>query len=163
MLKHTAFALIMFGLAFAEEYPVEVHLDEVSKVKCMSEVPKDFACAILFNVDPPLFPQPIDIASVAGGGSSFLRTPPTVLYAQVAGSHPPVIREVSLILDGTLYTAVYDPPLKQDDKFSGLGRNVGVPARVAGDDLVIRWPGGKEAKAKIIRREKINPNRPQPA
>src|SRR5437016_8592322 len=28
---------------------------------------------------------------------------------------------------------------------------------------VVRWPNGKEAKAKIIRREKINPNRPQHA
>ena len=26
-----------------------------------------------------------------------------------------------------------------------------------------RWPDGKEAKARIIRREKIDPNRPQPA
>jgi hypothetical protein len=74
-----------------------------------------------------------------------------------------VIREVSLILDGTLYTAVYDPPLKRDEKISGLRRNVGIPARVDGNDLFVKWPDGKEVKAKIIRREKVNPNRPQPA
>src|SRR5205823_15013592 len=28
---------------------------------------------------------------------------------------------------------------------------------------VVRWPNGKEPKAKIIRREKITPNRPQHA
>lgn len=67
------------------------------------------------------------------------------------------------MLDGTLYTAVYDSPLRGDNKFFVLERGVGVPARVVGDDLIVRWPDGKEAKAKIIRREKINPNRPQPA
>jgi hypothetical protein len=74
-----------------------------------------------------------------------------------------VIRKVFLILDGTLYTAVYDPPLKRDEKFSGLRRNVAIPARVDGDVLFVKWPNGKEVKAKIIRREKINPNQPQPA
>ena len=67
------------------------------------------------------------------------------------------------MLGGTLYTAVYDPPLKRDDTFSVLERGVGVPARVVGNALFVRWPDGKEAKARIIRREKINPNRPQPA
>jgi hypothetical protein len=117
----------------------------------MGEVPQDFACAILFNADPPLH-APIHITSVVGGEGNFPRTPP-----------PTVILEVSLMLDGTLYTAVYDPPLKRDDTFPALERGVGVPARVVGDCLFVRWPDGKEAKAKIIRREKINPNRLQPA
>src|SRR6201987_2339614 len=157
MLKHMASALFLLGLAFAQqEYSIEVHLDDDgvlqgAKVKCMGEVPQDFGCAILFNVDPPL-PAPIHITSVVGGEGNFSRTPP-----------PPVILEISLMLDGTLYTAVYDPPLKRDDTFSILERGVGVPARVVGDDLFVRWPDGKEAKAKIVRREKINPNRPQPA
>ncbi len=157
MLKHTACALFLLGLAFAQkEYQIEVHLDDDgllpgSKVKCMGEVPQDFACAILFNVDPPLR-APIHITSVVGGEGNFPRTPP-----------PAVILEISLMLEGTLYTAVYDPPLKRDDTFSVLERGVGVPARVVGDGLFVRWPDGKEAKAKIIRREKINPNRPQPA
>jgi len=148
MLKHTAFAFLLLGLAFAQrEYPE--HLDDAgllpgSKIKCIGEVPKDFGCAIFFDIDPPFR---IDIVSV-GGESNF---------------PPPVIREVSLILDGTLYTAVYDPPLKWDEKISGLRRNVGIPARVDGDNLFVKWPDGKEVKAKIIRRERINPNRPQPA
>jgi hypothetical protein len=157
MLKHTAFALFLLRLAFAQqEYSIEVHLDDDGlipgpKVKCMGEVPQDFACAIILNIDPPL-PAPIHITSVVGGEGNFPRTPP-----------PPVIVEVSLMLDGTVYTAVYDPPLKRDDTFSVLARGVGVPARVVGDGLFVRWPDGKETKAKIIRHEKINPNRPQPA
>jgi len=157
MLKHTALAFLVIGLAFAQrEYSIEVHLDDDglipgSKVKCVGEVPEAFSCAILFNVDPPVH-DGIDIVSVIGGDSHFAYTPP-----------PRVIREISLMLDGTLYTAVYDPPLKRDDKFSVLERGVGVPARVVGDGLFVRWPDGKEAKAKIVRREKINPNRPQPA
>jgi hypothetical protein len=157
MLKHTAFALFLLGLAFGQQqYAIEVHLDDDGllpgpKVKCMGEVPQDFACAILFNVDPPLS-APIHITSVVGGEGNFPRTPP-----------PAVIVEVSLMLEGTLYTAVYDPPLKRDDSFSVLERGVGVPARVVGDGLFVRWPDGKEAKAKIIGREKINPNRLQPA
>ena len=61
-----------------------------------------------------------------------------------------MIREVSLILDGTLYTAVYDPPLKREDRFSGLGRNMGIPARVDGDTLFVKWPDGKEEKGMIL-------------
>ena len=41
--------------------------------------------------------------------------------------------------------------------------DLSTPARVDGDALFVEWPDGKEAKAKIIRREKINPNQPQPA
>jgi hypothetical protein len=114
-------------------------------------VPKDFACAILFDVAPP-FRDGIDIADVVGGESNVAHSPAA-----------PLIRKVSLILDGTLYTAVYDPPLKRDSTFSGLRRGVGIPARADGDDLFIKWPDGKEAKAKVIRREKINPNRVRPA
>ena len=153
MLKQTALLFLLLGRVFSQTYAVEVHLDDIRgrEVKCTTEVSKDFACAIFFDVDPPIR-DGIDIASVVGGEGNFPQTPPA-----------PVIREVSLILDGTLYTAVYDPPLKRDEKFSGLRRNVGIPARVDGDALFVKWPDGKEAKAKIIRREKINPNQPQPA
>src|SRR5882762_6354579 len=94
MLKHTAFALFLLGLAFAQkEYQIKVHLDDDGllpgpKVKCMREVPQDFACAILFNVDPPLH-TPIHITSVVGGESNFPRTPP-----------PAVILEISMLLVG---------------------------------------------------------------
>ena len=153
MLKQTALLFLLLGRVFSQTYPVEVQLDDIRgrEVKCTTEVPKDFACAIFFGVDPPIR-DGIDIASVVDGEGNFPQTPPA-----------PVIREVSLILDGTLYTAVYDPPLKRDETFSGLRRNVGIPARVDGDALFVKWPDGKEVKAKIIRREKINPNQSQPA
>ena len=153
MLKQTALLFILLGMAYSQNYSVEVHLDDIKGpgVNCTTEVPKDFSCAIFFAVDPPI-QDGIDIASVVGGECNCPQTPPA-----------PVIREVSLILDGTRYTAVYDPPLKRDEKFSGLRRNVGIPARVDGDALFVKWPDGKEAKAKIIRREQINPNQPQPA
>ena len=153
MLKQTALLFLLIGMAFSQTPGVEVHLDDIRsrEVKCTTEVPKDFGCAIFFDVDPPIH-DGIDIASVVGGQDNFPQPPPS-----------PVIREFSLILDGTLYTAVYDPPLKHDEKFSGLRRHVGIPARVDGDALFVKWPDGKEAKAKIIRREKINPNQPQPA
>ncbi len=73
------------------------------------------------------------------------------------------VRQLSLIFDGTLYTVVYGPPLKRDDRFCGLRRNVRIPARVEGENLIVRWPDGTEEKGKIIRRERIDPNRPQPA
>lgn len=146
-------AVVLSGLGYGQAYTVEEHLDEVSKVKCESVVPKDFSCAVLFDVDPPLTRRNIDIASVVGGENDLVRTP---LAARL-------IRGVTLILDGILYTAVYDPPLKEDDIFPRLRRNLGVPARVDGDNLFVKWSNVNEAKAKIIRREKINPNRPQPA
>jgi hypothetical protein len=151
MLKHIAITLLLAGLVSAQNYTVEEHLDEVRKVRCMGGVPKDFACAILFDVVPS-FLDSIDIASIVGGETDLAHSP----SAQV-------IRRVSLILDGTLYTAVYDPPLKRDSTFSGLRRNVGIPARVDSDDLFIKWPNGKEAKAKVIHRERINPNQLRPA
>ena len=82
------------------------------------------------------------------------------MIASVVGGF---VHRLSIILDRTMYTVVYDPPLKRDDKFSGLRRNVRVPARVDGDELIVQWPDGTHAKGKIIRREKIDPQRPQPA
>jgi hypothetical protein len=151
MLEQTALLFFLLGMAFSQTYSVEVHLDDIrgGEVKCTAQVPTDFACAMFFDIDPPIH-DGIDIASVVGGEGNF---PPAAV----------MIRQVSLILDSTLFTAVYDPPLKRDANFSGLRRGVGIPARVNGDALFVKWPDGKEAKAKIIRREKINPNKPQPA
>jgi hypothetical protein len=113
-----------------------------SKVSCQKEaVPPGFTCAIVFNLDPPL---PDGISSIAGGN-----------YAAIRG--------VALILNGTLYTAVFDPPLKHNDRFPSLSRNQRIPARVEGNDLFVKLPDGKEAKAKIIRRESLHSNQPQPA
>jgi hypothetical protein len=153
MLKQAPLLLLLLGSAFSQTYSVEVHSDDIQGpgVKCTTDVPEGFECAIFFGVDPPIH-DGIDIASVVGGEGNSPYTRPA-----------PVIREVSLILDGTLYTAVYDPPFNRDVKFSSLRRNVGIPARLDGDALFVKWPDGKEAKAKIIRREHINPNQPQPA
>ena len=43
MLKQIAFALLLGGFAFAQTYPVEEHLGDVTKVTCKSELPKGFA------------------------------------------------------------------------------------------------------------------------
>lgn len=94
MLKQAPLLLLLLGSAFSQTYSVEVHLDDFKGpgVKCTTEVPKDFACAIFFAVDPPIH-DGIDIASVVGGEANSPYTRPA-----------PVIRQVSLILDGTLYT-----------------------------------------------------------
>ena len=149
MLKHTALVFLLFGLALSQTYPVEVHLDEIRGVKC-KDAPKDFACAVFFHLDPPLY-EGIGIANVVSVNSNSVQTP------------VPVIRAVSVILDGTLYTAVYDPPVKREDKVSHLCTIAGIPARVDGEDLFIQWPDGEVVKGKIVRREKIKPNRVQPA
>ena len=127
---------------FAETHTPAVHdeqSDEIRKTKCKDPVPGNFGCAILFDVD---FPSSRNtIASVVGG----------------------FVHQISLILRSTMYTVMYNPPLKRDDTFSGLRRNVRVPARVDGDDLIVQWPGGTQTKERIIRREKIDPELPQAA
>jgi hypothetical protein len=140
MLKPVALALL---LAWQLEpfYMIE-HYRGPGKVSCQTEpVRPGFTCATVFNLDPPL---PDGISSIRGGD-----------YA--------VIRGVALILNGTLYTCLFDPPLKQNDRFPGLSRDQRIPARVEGNDLFVKLPDGKEAKAKIIRRESLHPNQPQPA
>jgi hypothetical protein len=102
---------------------------------------EDFACAFVLNFDPPV---PDGIASVSGGEYD-------------------LIRGITLMLDGTLYTVVFDPPLKKENGVSGVEKHAGIVAKVDGEYLLVRWPSGREAKAKIIGREKINPNRPQRA
>jgi hypothetical protein len=135
MLKQFAIAVLLSGSAFAQSRapaPPSTQLDEIRKTEC--KVPLGFGCAILFDVG---FGSDNIIASVVGG----------------------VVREISVILDGRLYTVVYDPPLKRDDR---LRRKSHIPARVDGDYLIVRWPDGTETKGRIIRREQIDPNRPEP-
>jgi hypothetical protein len=120
MLKQMAIAVLLSVPVLAQTHVPVVHveqLDEIRKIKCKHRVPEDFGCAIVFDVD---FPSSGNmIATVVGG----------------------FVHQLSIILDRTLYTVVYDPPLKRDDKFSGLRRNVRVPARVDGDDLIVQWLG----------------------
>jgi hypothetical protein len=41
-------------------------------------------------------------------------------------------------------------------------KKFGIPAGVDGESLIVKWPDGKEAKARINCREKIHPKLPQP-
>jgi hypothetical protein len=141
MRKQLALAVLLSLPTFAQTHaPVKSRLErfaEVGRKEC--QVPEGFRCGILVNVDLP--DSGGMIASVVGG----------------------VVRQISLILGGTMYTVVYDPPLKRDDKFSSLRRYVRVPARIDGDDLTVQWPDKTEAKGRIVQREKVPPELPQPA
>ena len=141
MLKRVILALLLAKLVLAQD-PIAV-----DKVQCKGPLPKDFTCAILFDVDPEFADQGIDVASVVGGNNVYVRP-------------VPVLREIRVVIGDTLYTAVYDPPLKRPSEFRVGG---GIPARVDGDKLYIRWPDGKETIPSIVRRDKINPDRPQSA
>jgi hypothetical protein len=74
-----------------------------------------------------------------------------------------VVHQISVILNGTMYTVVYAPPIKRDDKFSSLRRYSRIPARIDGDHLTIQWPDKTKAIGRIVRHEKIEPQRPRPA
>lgn len=56
------------------------------------------------------------------------------------------VRQVSVYLGGTLYR-----------------RGMHVPVRIERNDLILQWPDQTRSKGKIIQREAIFPNRPQPA
>ena len=141
MLKLFALAILLSGSLFAQtRAPVELRSEQLDEIRGRTcKVPEGFRSGILFDVDLP------------GSGD--------MIVSMVGG----VVRQISLIIGGTLYTVVFDPPLKRDDKFSGLRRWVRVPARIDGDDLTVHWPDKTEAKGRIIRREKIQPELPQPA
>jgi len=62
-----------------------------------------------------------------------------------------------------MYTVVYDPPLKREDKFFNLRRYSRIPARFDGDHLTMQWPDKTKAKGRIVRREKIEPQQLRPA
>jgi len=133
--------VLLSVMAWAQNRPVPFEqLDDIRPVKCCrGQLPDGFGCGILFDLD---FPDSDNlIRSVVGG----------------------TIEHLSVILESTLYTVSYNPPLQRDDKFFKIGRTTRVPARVDNDWFIIRWPDGTEAKGKIVRRERINPDRPQPA
>ena len=99
MLRQFALAVLLSGTPLTQTHaPVEPHLqrleqlDETRGRQC--EVPEGFGCGILFDLD---LPESGNMSlSVVGG----------------------VVHEIPVILNGTMYTVVYDPPLKRDDKFS---------------------------------------------
>ena len=141
MLRTFALAFLLTGSAFAQTHaplePSRLQLDEIRGRKY--EVPEGFGCGILFDLDLPESGE-MNL-SVVGG----------------------VVHQISLILNGTMYTVVYDPPIKRDDRFSNLRRYVRVAARIDGGDLTIQWPDKTKARGRIVRREKIEPERPRPA
>ena len=144
MLRQFTLAVLLSGSALAqthvprEPYSYSQQLDEIRGRKC--EVPEGFGCGILFDLDLPESGE-MNL-SVVGG----------------------VVHQISVILDGTMYTVVYDPPLKRDDRFSNLRRYTRIPARNDdGDHLTIQWPDKTEVKGRIVRREKIKPEWPRPA
>src|SRR5438552_13677474 len=141
MLKLFALAILLSGSVFAQTgAPVKLRSEQQDEIRGRTcKVPEGFRCGILFDVDLP--DSGYMIASMVGG----------------------VVRHISLIIAGTMYTVVFDPPLKRDDKFSGLRRWVRVPARIDGDVLTVQWPDKTEAKGRIVRREKIEPELPRPA
>ena len=155
MRKYVAFTLLLAGqfapfstrAGTGPEYPSYLTLEDYESGRatvdpCKGKVlPQGFVCAIFFDFEPPL---PEGIASVSGGD-----------YDTILG--------VTVIIGGTAYTAVYDLPVKWNDKFPKLRRYRGIPARVDRDALFIRLHDGKEAKGKIIRREAIKPDRPRRA
>ena len=141
MLRQFALAVLLSGSALAQTHafgePYRQQLDEIRARKC--EVPEGFGCGILFDLD---LPESGDMnLSVVGG----------------------VVHQISVILNGTMYTVVYDFPLKRDDKFSSLRRYSRIPARIDGDHLTMQWPDKTKAKGRIVRREKIEPQQLRPA
>lgn len=145
MLKYLALTLLLaWQVKTVPQYTIEDYLYRTHpQVSCEKEaVAAGFTCGIVVQLDPPL---PEGIASIVGGSYD-------------------VIRGITLIIHGTLYTAVFDPPLKGDNTFLTSqtgGRHI--PVKVTGHELLIRGPDGKEAKAKVIRRKPVQPNPPRPA
>ncbi len=113
-------------------------LDEFREIKCKDRVPENFGYAILFDVD---FPSSGNmIASVVGG----------------------VVHQISLILDSTMYTVMYDPPLKRDDPFSGLRRNGRVPESMV-TTLSFNARTAHKPREESFGAKKIDPELPQAA
>ena len=141
MLRQLALAVLLSGSALAQTQapvvPQLQQLDEIRGRQC--EVPEGLACGILFDLD---LPESGNMNLTVVGG---------------------VVHQISVILNGTMYTVVYDPPLKRGDKFSNLRRYGRIPARIDGDYLIIQWPDGTKANGRIVCREKIEPERPWPA
>jgi hypothetical protein len=140
MLKQTPLLFLVTSLALAQAHPI-IHyeqLDEIRAIGCQGGLPEGYSCGILVDLD---LPHSSMIVSVEGG----------------------VVRQLSIAIDSTIYTVEYEPPLERVDKLFPLTRNTRIPARVSGNVLTVRRPDGTEAKGKIVRREHIAPDRPQPA
>jgi|SRR5215471_14281065 len=144
MPKLFAFAVLLSGSALAQTHaPAKPHLqqfdrlDDIRGTKC--EVPEGFGCGILFDLD---LPESGNMnLSVVGG----------------------VVQQISVILNGTMYTVVYDPQLRRDEKFFRLKSFVRIPARIDGDFLIIQWTDQTRARRRVVCHQKIQPQGPRPA
>jgi hypothetical protein len=141
----TLISLLLFsisGLAQSQTpspYHASMQLDEMRTRSCDIDLPEGFNCGVLFDVGIP-----------ASGG----------MIASIVGGNLP---QISVYLAGTLYTIAYDPPLKRDDKFLHLSRGTHVAVRIEKNHLILQWPDQTRCRGKIMRRESIFPNQPQPA
>lgn len=134
------FSVHAFAQAQASPYTGMTQLDEIRKrPRCDIDLPEGFSCGVLFAVGVPVY---------------------DTLIVSIIGED---VSQVSVYLDGTLYTIAYDLPLKRDKKFFNLRRGMHVPVRIEKNDLILQWPDRARCKGKIIRREAIFPNQPQPA
>jgi len=137
--------LLLYGIsALAQSrlpsaYRGAMQLDEIRKRFCEFDLPEGFGCGVLFDVGLP----------VSDG-----------MIVSIVGED---VSRVSVYLDGALYTIACDPPLKRDDRFFHLRRGVHVPVRIEKNELILQWSDQTRSKGKIIRRESIFPNQPQPA
>ena len=89
---------------------------------------------------PPVSPPSANVPDVG------VSTPSDTNLSVVGG----VVHQISVILNGTMYTVVYDPPLKREDKFFNLRRYSRIPARFDGDHLTMQWPDKTKAKGRIV-------------
>src|SRR5207237_2426710 len=94
MLKHVALALFLGGQFVVAQYTIEEHeIGRVNKARCKDA--QGFTCAVLFEFDPPV------------------RSDST---ASISGPEYDLVCGITLILDGTLYRAVYDQTIKRDNR-----------------------------------------------
>src|ERR1700721_2636891 len=100
MLKHVVFALFFAGLALAQSYPAEQHLDEVRRTKCRGEIPKGFACAILFDAVSPPSLDSIDTVRVIGGMPDDMKIVSSVRAKHLVQNPPPLDRTVTIRVIG---------------------------------------------------------------
>ncbi|PYV79509.1 MAG: hypothetical protein DMG93_20720 [Acidobacteria bacterium] len=104
MLKQTPLLILLTSLALAQAHPV-IHyeqLDEIRAIGCQGGLPEGYSCGILVDFD---LPHSSMIVSVVGG----------------------VMRQLSVAINGTIYTAVYEPLWSEMINFFTWGETLEFP------------------------------------
>ena len=104
MLKQTPLLILLTSLALAQAHPV-IHyeqLDEIRAIGCQGGLPEGDSCGILVDFD---LPHSSMIVSVVGG----------------------VMRQLSVAINGTIYTAVYEPLWSEMINFFTWGETLEFP------------------------------------